>query len=104
MGIEIYESDRTQGPTVALACAAGTLIRNYFVSVVGEDGRRYNGQSVEHQLNNLDEFELLVDNKNNNFFEVKNGLLLPPANLLTYLLTYSLTHSLTYLLTVRLYF
>ena len=73
MGIEIYESDRTQGPSVALACAAGTLIRNYFVPVSEAEGA-VTGQSIEHQLNSLDLFELLIDNKNNSYFEVKNGI------------------------------
>lgn len=30
MGVTCYEDDRTQGPACALACAAGTVVRNYF--------------------------------------------------------------------------
>ena len=31
-GIAIYENDPTQGPACAIACGAGTIYRNYFVS------------------------------------------------------------------------
>lgn len=30
MGVTCYEGDRTQGPACALACAGGTVVRNYF--------------------------------------------------------------------------
>jgi hypothetical protein len=32
-GVTNYMSDRTQGPACSLACAAGTVVRNYFVDV-----------------------------------------------------------------------
>lgn len=47
-GICGYEHDRTQGPACALAAAAGTLYRNYFVPVGG-----LAGQTAERQLNGL---------------------------------------------------
>ena len=31
-GISVYEHDKTQGPNCALACAAGTVVRNYFAA------------------------------------------------------------------------
>lgn len=67
-GIEAYESDRTQGPSCALACAAGTIYRNYFAPV----GDRV-GQSSQHQINNLDNFEQALDNQENEYFYVRNG-------------------------------
>lgn len=32
-GITIYQNDRTQGPSCAMACPAGTLYRNYFTNI-----------------------------------------------------------------------
>lgn len=60
-GIEQYSSDGTQGPACALACAAGTLYRNYFA------------QTGDNQINNLRDLELALDNDNQHFFEVRNG-------------------------------
>ena len=37
-GVTCYWMDRTQGPTCALACPAGTVYRNYFVNGVGQAG------------------------------------------------------------------
>lgn len=47
-GISDYASDRTQGPACALAAAAATVVRNYFVEVDGQTG-----QSRDRQINNL---------------------------------------------------
>jgi hypothetical protein len=51
-GITQYATDPTQGPACALAAAAGTVVRNYFVEVGG-----VRGQTRERQLNNLDEVQ-----------------------------------------------
>lgn len=47
-GISGYVHDRTQGPACALAAAAGTLYRNYFVPV-----GTGSGQTAERQLDGL---------------------------------------------------
>lgn len=97
MGVSCYEYDYTQGPACALACAPGTIVRNYFVDVASlaatEDGvsqrepnqrlpdqRRTSqaqGQSTgqrEHlQINNLDELERVVHNRTERYFHVRNG-------------------------------
>lgn len=85
-GITGYQFDRTQGPACALACGAGLIYRNYFVSVDGVPG-----QTAERQLNMLDEFELqflaLVNKHNeqqfNSLWQMKNGYALPTAEQLS---------------------
>ena len=65
-------SDRTQGPSCSLACAAGTVFRNYFVPF-REGGF---GQTAQRQINLLSELEsTLLSGKlpENPFFTVKNG-------------------------------
>ncbi len=47
-GVAAYEHDRTQGPACAIAAGAGTIFRNYFVPVNGEEG-----QTAERQLDGL---------------------------------------------------
>lgn len=82
LGIEIYESDRTQGPACALACAAGTLYRNYFArvpkketttpsSVNGPEIDYQIGQSNDLQINNLDDLDKMLGSQG--LWEVVNG-------------------------------
>lgn len=66
LGISCYSGDRTQGPACAVACAPGTIVRNYF----GLDGE---GQTKERQVRNLVEIETLLDNDSEGYFEVQNG-------------------------------
>ncbi|KAG5191385.1 hypothetical protein JKP88DRAFT_174789 [Tribonema minus] len=68
-GITQYAFDNTQGPACALACAAGTVLRNYMVKMPG-GGR---GQTAARQLNMLDELEEAIDNRACKYFLVKNG-------------------------------
>ena len=44
-GISSYVNDNTQGPICAVACAAGTLYRNYFVNEYGEGGKK--GEQID---------------------------------------------------------
>jgi hypothetical protein len=60
-GITGYEGDPTQGPNCALACAAGTVVRNYFKN------------SPDNQLNMLSRVELIIGNTARNYFKVENG-------------------------------
>jgi len=39
-GVERYMDDNTQGPRMALSCAPGTLVRNYYIS--NEFGKQFN--------------------------------------------------------------
>jgi hypothetical protein len=71
-GISQYPSDRTQGPACAMACASGTLYRNYFVKVDNNE-KSTRGQTEFSQLNNLSELEELIDNKKENYFQIING-------------------------------
>lgn len=87
-GITRYEFDRTQGPACAIACAPGTVIRNYFVQV--EDiidpkqpitssvakhivKERPFGQSRNHQIDCLSEVGKMLSNTNNRLWSMENG-------------------------------
>lgn len=85
-GITVYAYDNTQGPACALACAAGTLYRNYFAPVFptvavaeeletnsGNKATAQVGQSREWQLNNLDLLEKVLENPQHNYWSVVNG-------------------------------
>jgi hypothetical protein len=84
-GITAYYSDHTQGPACALACAAGTLYRNYFVSpeqlqapsslpeMNQSESQCSIGQTASSQVNNLAELESFLDNASNNYWEIRNG-------------------------------
>ena len=43
-GVDIYETDFTQGPACAIACGAGTIYRNYFAPVNNQIGQSANNQ------------------------------------------------------------
>jgi len=74
-GVDIYQYDHTQGPACAMACGAGTVFRNYFAPVFlpGQSSPLQYGQSIEHQINNLDQLELAVENHKHNYWYVQNG-------------------------------
>eukprot|EP00927_Polykrikos_kofoidii_P042838 TRINITY_DN36888_c0_g1_i1.p1 TRINITY_DN36888_c0_g1~~TRINITY_DN36888_c0_g1_i1.p1 ORF type:complete len:363 (+),score=53.15 TRINITY_DN36888_c0_g1_i1:60-1148(+) len=65
-GITCYAGDHTQGPACAVACAPGTVVRNYFAF----DGQ---GQTRLRQVRNLGDAEDLLDNETNGYFKVING-------------------------------
>jgi len=65
-GITCYQGDRTQGPACAIACAPGTVVRNYLAF----DGL---GQTEGRQVGNLAEVEEVLENKKHKFFRVLNG-------------------------------
>lgn len=68
-GVRIYEFDRTQGPSCALACAASSVWRNYFMPM-GPDGGEPRGQRRDRQLNNLRDVQALLGD---GLLEVRNG-------------------------------
>ena len=70
-GITMYKDDHTQGPACALACAANTLYRNYFVRV-GEKSGLHVGQSANHQINLLEKLETFLPKK---YWTITNGYL-----------------------------
>lgn len=67
-GIGIYDRDRTQGPACAIAAGAGTIYRNYFVSVNGQIG-----QSATNQINCLADLGEAFGNSQNRLWQMKNG-------------------------------
>lgn len=68
-GIQIYAYDHTQGPACAVACAAGTVYRNYFTIFPEDDSR---GQRSFRQLNGLDDIAAELG-ETDAFFHVKGG-------------------------------
>ncbi|MEZ4447608.1 MAG: hypothetical protein R3B72_51505, partial [Polyangiaceae bacterium] len=66
-GITQYDDDPTQGPACALAAAAATVVRNYFVEVDGERGQRR-----DRQLNNLAALQAALGPAGR-LVEVRNG-------------------------------
>lgn len=88
IGVACYSYDHTQGPACALACAAGTVYRNYFVDVASLVGSKNHstkdideeatnhktlGQRQNWQINNLDDFELAINNGTEQYFTIRNG-------------------------------
>jgi hypothetical protein len=72
-GVTGYQNDATQGPACALACAAGTIYRNWMVPVPLPNGNAQIGQLKEAQLNGLDLLEALAGNDDRKFWKIKNG-------------------------------
>eukprot|EP01039_Chlorochromonas_danica_P005924 gene5924-6522_t len=73
-GITAYSTDRTQGPACALACPAGTLYRNYFMTVYNPSTGDYEtGQRRSLQVNNLEELEVALNNNEEQYWQVENG-------------------------------
>ncbi len=69
-GISRYGNDPTQGPACAMACAAGTLVRNYFAF---EQGGVYHGQSESRQIDTLNAIGEALDNAGNRYWRMQNG-------------------------------
>lgn len=78
-GVTNYMNDPTQGPACALACAAGTVYRNYFALTANSNEAStqtklfQRGQTAANQINNLDELEILLRNDEYHYFSVSNG-------------------------------
>ncbi len=78
LGVGRYENDWTQGPACAIACGAGTIYRNYFAPI--RDGM---GQSIDRQIDCLEDIGKALNNHKNAYWEMKNGYALPtPRGLL----------------------
>lgn len=77
-GVSGYVCDRTQGPACALACAAGTVWRNYFVDIIREDGTVQQGQTFDAQINCLEDLESILGNKK--LWKLTNGYLFSSNN------------------------
>ena len=75
-GVTGYINDHTQGPTCALAAAAGTIYRNYFVEVEGPRGLQ-RGQTADAQLNGIHELGLALGNEGDSLWSVQNGYVMP---------------------------
>jgi hypothetical protein len=69
-GIARYAHDATQGPACAMACAAGTIYRNYLVPIAGQTG-----QTATRQLDMLADFGAALGDQP--LWDMVNGYLLP---------------------------
>ena len=67
-GIDGYEYDLTQGPACAIAAGAGTIYRNYFVSLNGKTG-----QSINNQIDTLSDIGQILGNESGRLWHMKNG-------------------------------
>ena len=67
-GVGIYEYDRTQGPACAIAAGAGTIYRNYFAELNGQQG-----QSADNQIDCLADVGEVLGNTDNCLWQMKNG-------------------------------
>ncbi|MGI9472365.1 MAG: hypothetical protein ACR2NZ_12560 [Rubripirellula sp.] len=76
-GVGIYENDHTQGPTCAIACGAGTIYRNYFVSVPDGGGRNVIGQSAQWQIDCAADLGRAFANIDGKLWFMQNGYLFP---------------------------
>ena len=61
MGVTMYVDDKTQGPACSIGAGPATVYRNYFCTVAG--GEQQQGQSQQHQLNNLHDIDLKLGNR-----------------------------------------
>lgn len=73
-GIGIYENDPTQGPACAIACGAGTIFRNYFVEVDGQQG-----QAEGKQVDCLADVGEALGNVDQKLWKMRNGYALPTS-------------------------
>ena len=70
-GIAAYEHDHTQGPACAIACGAGTILRNYLIE--RPDGTR--GQRADSQVDCLED----LISECGTSFTMSNGYALPSS-------------------------
>ncbi len=67
-GVTRYVYDRTQGPACAIAAAAATVYRNYFVPIGG-----HVGQSRDRQIDCLRDLGAELGNETNDLWAMRNG-------------------------------
>lgn len=86
-GVSGYETDHTQGPACAIAAGAGTIFRNYFVSVDGHEG-----QTAQRQLDGLrdlgDALSTQLGVERADLWTMRNGYALPSKRSLSAIATY----------------
>jgi Swiss Army Knife protein, DSP-PTPase phosphatase domain len=67
-GVTRYIYDHTQGPACAIAAAAATVYRNYFVPIGG-----HIGQSRDRQIDCLSDLGAALGNETNDLWDMRNG-------------------------------
>ena len=77
-GIARYAHDATQGPACAMACAAGTIWRNYLVPIGGKPG-----QDTHRQLDMAAPLHRALAGEGGPLWRMQNGYLLPHPGGLT---------------------
>jgi len=70
-GVGIYEYDLTQGPACAIAAGAGTIFRNYFVSLKNQIG-----QTANTQIDCIADLGDALGNGTGELWEMRNGYLM----------------------------
>lgn len=79
-GIDRYENDRTQGPSCAIACGAGTIYRNYFVPINNQLG-----QTKNNQIDCLEEIGKELKNEERQLWSMENGYAMANQEGLTFI-------------------
>ena len=79
-GVGIYENDYTQGPSCAISCGAGTIFRNYFVTI-----NERIGQTRNNQVDCLNEIGKFLKNEELNLWKMRNGYAFPTEEGLNYI-------------------
>ena len=79
-GVGIYENDHTQGPSCAISCGAGTIFRNYFVTI-----NEKIGQTRNNQVDCLNEIGKFLKNEELNLWKMRNGYAFPTEEGLNYI-------------------
>ena len=74
-GVTRYVNDRTQGPACAIAAAAATVYRNYFVPVAGQVG-----QTRDRQIDCLRDLGAALGNETHHLWTMRNGYALCTEN------------------------
>ena len=67
-GVSRYSQDHTQGPACAIACGAGTVYRNYFVDLDGQQG-----QTASRQIDCLADVGAALGNEDGRIWRMRNG-------------------------------
>ena len=67
-GVTGYASDRTQGPACAMAAAAATVYRNYFVPIGGELG-----QTADRQIDCTADMHAMLAPSGQRLWQLRNG-------------------------------
>ena len=71
-GVTIYKNDNTQGPACAIACAPGTVVRNYFLQFPGSQKGQQRHNQIDTMFHMRDKYRR-QDDPSRSAFVFQNG-------------------------------